>query len=319
MKRLRALFALLSFAIAADPAMALYPSKPIRLIVPFPAGGASDNAARIVSQGLTKSLGQPVIVENRPGGNGAVAAQAVLGAPPDGHTLLWGTGSMVALPLLQKDAPYKSMADLAPVALTGRFAYGLFVHPSVPAKSLNELIAYAKKQPDTLSYASGTLGEFMSTAEVLKASGITMVRVPYKGGAQAMPDLLAGRVQVYITPISLGLPHAKEGRLLLLATLLRERSAMAPDVPTLAEAGLPGVSIPPTWQAIFAAPQTPRDITEKLAREIGLVLHDPEVRAAFGKQAVHIEPSTPESLRALIAAEMRIWEQFVRENGIAPD
>jgi tripartite-type tricarboxylate transporter receptor subunit TctC len=313
------LLAFLALALFAACAAAQYPAKPIRLIVPFPAGGASDNAARTVGQALSKSLAQPVVVENKPGGNGAVAAQALVSAAADGYTLLWGTASMVALPLLQKNAPYQSMSELTAVAITGRFAFGLFVHASVPATSLGDLITFAKRNPDKLAFASGTLGEFMSTAEVMKVAGISMMRVPYKGGAQAMPDLVAGRVQVYVTPISLGLPHTKDGRLRILATFLNQRSAAAPGVPTVAEAGLSGVSVPPTWQAIFAPPRTSPEVVERLSREVASVLRDPELRAHFDRQAVDIESSTPQSLAALIRQEARSWEQFIRENGITPE
>jgi tripartite-type tricarboxylate transporter receptor subunit TctC len=313
------LLASLCLALCAASAGAQYPSKPIRLIVPFPAGGASDNAARTIGQALTKSLGQPLIVENKPGGNGAVAAQAVVSAPPDGYTLLWGTASFVPLPMLQKNPPFQSLNDLTPVAITGRFAYGVFVHADVPAKSLAELMAFAKRNPDKLAYASGTLGEFMSTAEILKSAGVSMLRVPYKGGAQAMPDLVAGRVQVYVTPISLGLPHARDGKLRLLATVLGQRSPAAPDVPTVAEAGLGGVSTPPTWQAMFAPPKTSPEIAERLSREVAAVLRDAGVKASYERQAVHIEASTPQSLAALIRQEARSWEQFIRDNDITPE
>lgn len=308
----------LGIALLPIPASAQYPAKAVHLIVPFPAGGPSDTAARTVGQALAKSIGQSIIVDNRPGANGAIAAQAVLTAPPDGYALLWATASMVALPLFQKSRPFESFAEFTPVSMIGRFTFALFVHPNVPAKSVAELITYARGNPGKLSYATGSPGEFMSMAQLMKVGGFDMLRVPYKGGAQAMPDLIAGRVQVYITPIGLGLPYAKDNRLRLLATLLSQRSAAAPEVPTIAEAGMAGVSVP-TWQAIVAPPKTPPEIAERLHREIRLVLQDRDVRAQFDRQAFQIEGSTPVALAASIKDEFQAWSQFVRENDITPE
>jgi tripartite-type tricarboxylate transporter receptor subunit TctC len=302
-------------AIAAAPAAAQYPSKPIRLIVPTPAGGPSDTAARALGQALSRSIGQAVVIENRPGAGGAIAAQAVVSAPPDGYTLLWGIASMAAIPLLQKSSPYQSFAELTPVSIVGVFAFGMFVHPDVPGKTVADFVGYGRAHPDKLSYATGTLGEYMAAAQFFKITGISSVRVPYKGGAQLMPDLISGRVQVNFGPVSSGLQHVKEGRLRMLAILLPQRSAVAPDVPTLAEAGVASVSLP-TWQAIFAPPRTPRDIADRLSREVALVLRDPAVRAQFDQQALQPEGSTPEALAAAIAGDVEAWRSFIRENNI---
>jgi tripartite-type tricarboxylate transporter receptor subunit TctC len=308
----------LSLALAAGPAEAQYPARPIRLLVPFAAGGSSDTAARTLGQALAKSLGQAVVVENRPGANGAIAAQAVLAAPADGHTLLWGVASMVALPLLQKNAPYASLAEFTPVTIVGRFAFSLFVHPGVPANSVAELVAYARAHPGKLSYASSGYGEYMTAAQFMKVSGIGMERVPYKGGAQALSDLLAGRVQVTLGPTSNGFQYAKSGQLRMLAILSPERSAAAPEVPTLAEAGVPGVSVP-TWQSLLAPPKTPREIVERLARDTALALKDAELRARFEQQAFRAEGSSPEVLAATIRDDLQAWSQFIRDNGITPE
>lgn len=304
--------------VAALPAAAQYPNKPVHLIVPFPAGGASDAAARIVGQGLSKSIGQPVVVENRPGANGTIAAQAVLNAPADGYTLLWASASMIALPMLQKAKSFDTFTDFAPVSSVGRLTFGLFVHPGVPAKNVAELIAYARANPDKLSYAVGTLSEYMAAAQFMKATGTSMVRVPYKGGAQAMPDLVAGRVQVYFTPISLALPHAKENKLRMLATLLPQRSAAAPDIATIAEAGVPAVAVP-TWQAIVAPPKTPREVVDRLYRGIGAALQNPESRTQLEQQTLLIDGTTPEALAAGIKDDLQTWTQFVRDNDIKPE
>jgi tripartite-type tricarboxylate transporter receptor subunit TctC len=305
--------ALVPLTAAAD-----YPTKAIRLIVPFGAGGASDIAARTLALAMQKSLGQQIVVENRPGANGAIAAQAVLGAAADGHTLLWSVASMAALPLMQRTPPFQSLAEFAPVAMIGQFAFCLVVHPGLPAKTLAGFAAYARANPDKLSYASSTLAEFKAATQFMKLAGISMVRVPYKGGSQVMPDLVAGRVQVHVGTMSSALPYTSDGRLRMLAVLLPQRSAAAPEVPTLAEAGVPGVSVP-TWQAILAPPKTPREIIDRVSREVASALQGAELRAQFASQLLQVEASTPLALAAVIEADAIGWKQFVRENGITPE
>ncbi len=299
----------------ALPSFAQYPTKPIRIIVPFSAGGASDAAARTLGQALTKSLGQPIVIENRPGAAGSLAAQAVLSAPADGYTLLWASASMVAIPFVQKSSPYQTLNELTAVSVVGRLTYCMFVPQDVPAKTVSEFISYARANPGKLSYATGSLGEFMVTTEFMKAAGIDLVHVPYKGGAQAMPDLISGRVQLNFGPFAGGFPHVKDGKLRMLATLMSKRSPAAPDVPTIAEAGGPAVSSP-TWQAVFAPPKTPKDVADKLAREIAKAVKDPGLLEQFDKQAVQAEASTPAGLAAIVTADVDAWRRFVRENNI---
>jgi tripartite-type tricarboxylate transporter receptor subunit TctC len=298
---------LAAFAVAAQPA-----GRPVRLVVPTPAGGPSDAAARSIAQALARSLGQPVIVENRPGAGGAIAAQAVLAAPPDGTTLLWGIASMGSIPMLQKTPPFRSLAEFTPVSLVGHFTFGVFVHPGVPARSIAELAAYGRANPDKLAYGTGTLGEYLAAAQWVRASGMSAVRVPYKGGTQVMPDLLAGRVQFNIGPVSSGLPHVKEGKLRMLAVLAPQRIALAPEVPTLAEAGAPSVSLP-TWQAIFAPPKTPAEVAERLSRELAALLRDPALRSQLEQQALLVGGSSPAELAALVASDEKQWQAFVRD------
>ncbi|HRF71999.1 MAG TPA: tripartite tricarboxylate transporter substrate binding protein [Accumulibacter sp.] len=295
------------------PTSAAYPDRAIRLIVPFPAGGPSDSAARTFGNALAKSTGQPTIIENRPGANGAIAAQAAFTASADGYTLLWGVASMVALPLLQKKPAFRSLADLTPVAMIGRFPFAMTVNAGVPANSLAEFIAYARANPDKLSYATSTLGEFMAASEFMKRSGVSMVRVAYKGTAQAMPDLIEGRVQVNFGPVVGGIQYVRSGQLRLLASLLPQRSAVIADVPTMAEAGLPGVSVP-TWQAVFAPPALPAEIVDRLARDVARALLDPELRARFERQIFQVDGSTPAALAAAITEDQRRWEEFIVDN-----
>lgn len=305
----------LVLGLTAHLATAQTSSKPVRLIVPTPPGGPSDTAARTLATALAKGLGQPVIVENRPGAGGAIAAQAVMTAAPDGHTLLWGLASMAGLPALQKSPPYQSMNELVPVALVGRFAFALFVHPDVPARTVADLVAYGRSNPDKLNYATGTLGEYMAMVQLLKATGMNSLRVPYKGGVQLMPDLITGRIQLNIGPVSSGLQHVKDGKLRMLAVLLPDRVPVAPDVPTLAESGVQIAGLP-TWQALFAPPGTSPELAGRLAREVARALADPELRAKLEQQALQVQSATREGLAKTVAQDAEAWRAFVRENNV---
>jgi tripartite-type tricarboxylate transporter receptor subunit TctC len=306
-------------ALAAASATAQYPTKPVRIVVPFLAGGPVDTTARVIQQALSRALGQPVIVENRPGADGAIAAQSVASAVPDGYTLFFGGSStMVSVPVLRKNPPFDAVADFTPISLIGRFAFCMFVHPDVPAKTVTEFVAHARANPDKLNFATSNLTEFMFAAQLMKSAGISMVRVPYKGAAQAIPDLIAGRVQLDFVPISAGLAHYRDGRLKLLATVLPQRVAVAPEVPTMAEAGFPGVTVSP-WQGIFGPPKLPKEIVERLSRELNLILQSAEVRAQYDKQGFQPEPSTPDALAAMLKSDLQTWGQIVREAGIPQD
>jgi tripartite-type tricarboxylate transporter receptor subunit TctC len=316
MKSSIALFVLIVALTAAHPTWSQYPARPIRVIVPLAAGGPADLTARAVAEPLSRALGQPVIVENRPGADGAIAAEAVRNSPPDGYTLLWGTtGAMVGVPLLHKNPPYDPITGFVPVSLIGRATLFIFEHPEVPAKSLAEFVEYARANPGKVSYAHSVLTEAVAAAQLSSAAGITMVRVPYKGGTSLIPDLIAGRVQIGFMPASTGLPHVKQGRLRALAVLLPRRSLAAPDVPTLAEAGYPNV-LTTSWVAVFGPAGMPAEVVERLSREINFALDQPEVRAQFEKQAFQGEGSTPQALTAFLEKELDAWRQVVRETGI---
>jgi tripartite-type tricarboxylate transporter receptor subunit TctC len=312
----RCLHALASIAavLMSIPACAQYPAKPIRLVVSLAAGGPSDSAARIVGQALSKTLAQQVIVENKPGADGAIAAQAVLNSPPDGYVLFWSsTNPLIGVPLLQKDPPYDPFS-FTPVSFVGRFALFLYSHPSVPAKTLAELIEYGRAHPDKLNCATSTFGDVVGAAQLMKAAGIRMTRVPYKGATQAMPDLVAGRVQVAVAPASAGLPHVKDGRLRALGVFLPRRSPAAPDVPSMAESGISGVSAP--WVAIFGPLKMPAEIADRLSREVLLTLQQPEVRTQLERHGFQPEGSTPQALAAYFKEDFEKSKQIVREYGI---
>jgi tripartite-type tricarboxylate transporter receptor subunit TctC len=297
---------------ALAPAAGAYPERPIKLVIPFSAGGAADNAARILAEALAKSLGQPVIVDNRAGASGAIAAQLVMAAPADGYTLLWAAASMVSLPMVMKSPPFQSLAEFTPVSVVSRLPYGMFVSTDVPARSVAEFVAFARANPDKVSYATAALSEYMAGEQFMKATGTTLLRVPYKGGAPAIIDLMAGSVQMYITPMSNGLPYAKAGKLRMIATMLPTRSEFAPDVPTFAEAGVMGVGFS-AWQAIVAPPKTPREIVERLAAAMRRILADPAIRSAYAVQYLEAQSSTPQELAASIADYTEVWRRFVRD------
>jgi tripartite-type tricarboxylate transporter receptor subunit TctC len=309
--------ALVAVALAAAPATAQYPTRAVKLIVPFAPGGATDTAARIVAQSLGKSLGQAVVVENKPGADGAIAAQAAATAPADGYTLFFATSSMFALPYVMKPAPFDMAADFVPVSSVAKFDFCLFVNPGVPARTPQELIAHVRANPGKLNYATNNLGEHLVATQFMKAAGgLDMVRIPYKGMSQALPDLITGNVHVLFGPMSAGLPFAKDGRIRVLATMLQDRSSHMPDIPTLEETGVIGVRLLSS-QMILAPAKTPREVVERLNREVRLVLRDPDVRAEFAKQAILVEETTPQELRALFESIDRTWAQYGRENKLA--
>lgn len=316
----RVAIAVATFAAIAGPASAAtaWPDKPVRIVVPFPAGGASDATARVIGQALAKRLGQPVLIENRPGASGGVAAQAAIGATPDGNTLLWASASMVALPYVLKKPPFAAMTDMAPVAMVGRLPFCLFVHPSVTAGTLAQFTVEARRQPGKLSFGAGSVSEYLAGTQLNAASGAQMLHVPYKGGVQLMPDLVEGRLQVNIGPCSTGMPFVKAGKLRVLATLLDQRSSLLPEVPTAAEAGLPELSAP-TWQALLAPPRTPATVVERLAREVADALNDPQTRAQLERIGVQPAWAGPAALEARMRQDMPVWERFVRQNGLVAE
>lgn len=301
-----------SGSVAAQPVCA---NKQVRLIVPTPAGGPSDVAARHLVQALSKSMGYTFVVENRPGASGAVAAQALMAAARDGCTLMWTLSSMSGLPALLTTPPYQSLAELTPVSLVGHLTYAMFVHPDVPAKSVAEFVDYTRAYPDKTSYATGTLGDYMAGTKFLKTTGARSVRVPYKGAAQLMPDLITGRVQLYLGPISSGLPYVKEGKLRMLAVLLPKRSTLVPDVPTMSEVGYPAVALP-TWQAVFAPAGTSATVIDQLSREIGSALAQSALREQLELLAIQVEASTPQMLATMAERDTKAWRAFVSEYAI---
>jgi tripartite-type tricarboxylate transporter receptor subunit TctC len=319
LRRVRSLAVLAVLALAATPAAAQYPNKPLRLIVPFPAAGAADLAARVVAQPLSQALGQPVVVENKPGADGAIAADLVIKAAPDGYTLFFGTNTaLCAVPALRKNPPYNPLTDFTPVSLVGKFGFFLFVHPDVPAQSVAELLVYARANPGKLNYATGNSTSILATAQLKLLEHLDMVEIPYKGDAPATSDLVAGRVQLMFATPGTAVPFVKDGKLRALATLLPTRSSLLPDVPTMVEAGLPQISIVP-WGGLFGPAKMPKEVVDRLASEMAVVLARPEVREQLDRYAFDARSSTPEELAALLKEQLDAWRRTVREVGIAQD
>jgi len=310
--------ALISAAASPTHAQGEFPSRALRLVVPLAPGGPTDFLARVVAQDMARTLGQPVLVENKPGGDGLIAAREVISAPADGHTLLFAIGSMLAAPLQSRPPAFDWRAELAPLGRVARVPFALAVHPGLPVRNVQELVAHARSHPDQLNFATNTLSELMAAAQFMRAAGIGMTRVPYKGGSQSMPDLLAGRVQVWFGPVSLIAPQVQAGSLRALATLLPERSPALPGVPTLAEAGYATVQVP-TWQALFVPAKTPAPVLERLAAAVAAATARPEVRTEIEKRAIFVDPAPAAELGRMVAAEQGAWVRLIADYRLGSD
>ncbi len=312
---LAAIFALL----LSGAGFAQYPTKPVRLIVPFPSGGAAELGARIFAQPLSQALGQPVIIEPKAGADGIIASELVKQAAPDGYTLYYATNTGFCwVPATKKSPPYDPTVDFTPISMVGTFGFFVFSHPSVPAKTLAELIAYIKAIPGKVNYGTGNSTSMLSTAQLALLEKLDIVHIPYKGDGPLSIDLLGGRVQFAIATPGSAAPQVREGRLRVLATLLPSRSPLLPDAPTMAEAGVQGLSIVP-WGGLFGPAKMPREIVDRLSREMVVLLAKPEVKEAFGKLAFEPQGSTPESLAAHLKSQIEVWKRTVQQVGIKPE
>ncbi len=313
------ILAALAAILLSGAAAAQYPNKPVRLIVPFPPGGAAELGARIYAQPLGDALGQPVVIETRPGADGAIAAEAAMKSAPDGYTLFYATNTAFSwVPAIRKNPPYDPLADFTPVSLIGQFGFFVFSHPSVPANNMAELLAHIRANPGKLNYGSGNSTSMLSTAQLVLQEKLDVVHIPYKGDGPLSVDLLGGRVHFAIATPGTAAPQVKEGKLRVLATLLPNRSPLLPQAPTMAEAGLRGLSITP-WGGVFGPANMPKDIVARLSRELDGVLKRPQVREAFQKLAFEPKSSTPEELAAFVKEQLEIWRRVVAEVGIKPE
>ena len=312
---------LLLAAATAVQAQQVYPSRPIRFIVPYTPGGLGDSFARAVGEELAKRMGQPVVIDNRPGASQAIGAEATAKAPPDGHTLFMGTQSgLVINTIARKQLPYDPVRDLAPVTMLFTTPLYLVVHPSVPAHSVKELIALARAKPGKLTFASIGSGSSQHLAgEMLRARAkVDIVHVPYKGSSPAMTDLLGGQVDMMFGGGVSSLPHVRSGKLRALATTGRRRADAMPELPTMAEAGVADFEFT-VWFALVAPAATPRPIIERLNREVGEVLRTRGLKEKFAPAGIDIAPSTPEELGERIRADFPYYGKLMRDAGIQPE
>lgn len=305
-------------ALLAGPALAAdFPTKPIRLVIGFAPGGGTDTTSRALSTKLTAALGQQVIVDNRPGHSGTIAADILSKATPDGHTLLLGTIALVINPILTKKMPFDTFKDLLPVTQAVDSTNILIVHPSVPAKSVKELIALAKSKPINCG-SSGIGGTGHLAVELFNLqAGTKITHVPYKGGGPAMVDLLGGNIQLIFATAASSISHIKAGKARALAVTTAKRSALVPELPTIAEAGLPGYEAN-NWNGFFVPAKTPRPVIDRLNKEITAALTAPDVKAFLFKQGLDAAPGTPEQFASYMKAEYAKWTKVIQAAGIKP-
>jgi tripartite-type tricarboxylate transporter receptor subunit TctC len=297
-----------------------YPSRPVRLIVPFAAGGSSDTVSRIIARKLGDATGQSFVVENRPGAGGNIGTVAVAKSPPDGYTVLVAAGAFAINVSLYRKLPYDAMKDFDPVIHICTVTGILVVHPSVAANSVKELIALAASKPGSVNFASAGSGTVVHLAgELFKSMAkVDMTHVPYKGSGPALTDLLGGQVQAMFANMPGTMQHVRAGKLRVLAVTSGKRSDLLPDTPTIAEAALPGYQAA-TWFGVLAPAGTPRDIVAKLNREISNVLGAPELVSHLRNEGAEVTGGSPEDFRAFLQAEIAKWEPIVRAAGAQVD
>lgn len=296
-----------------------YPGRPIRLIVPFAAGGVTDVVARIVAQGLSTDLGQPVNVDNRPGASGIPGSEAAANAAADGYTLLMGNISTLAINVAMfAKLPYDPQTSFTAVSMAALQPLLIAVNPSVPVHSLPELVKYAKANPGKLSFGSAGSSIQLATEAFKQAAGIEMVHVPYKGSAPAITDLIGGHIQVLFDPFSSLYPSVREGRLRGLAVTSKTRWSAAPDMPTVTELGFPSVEVT-SWQGIVVPAGTPAPIVARLTQAMHKTLADPAIKSQLERQGTEPSPSTPEAFAKYIAGETRRWQDVARTAKIKPE
>jgi tripartite-type tricarboxylate transporter receptor subunit TctC len=298
-----------------------YPSKPVRLIVPFPPGGAVDYYARAVQNRLAETLGQTIVIENRAGAGGMIGAELVAKSPPDGYTLLIGNIAALAMNVgLYAKMPYDPVKDLTPVMRTVAVDYAMVVHPSVPVRSVAEFVAYAKANPSKLSYGSAGSGSapHLSTELFKQRAGIDLLHVPFKGGGPMVTDLLGGQIQMVIADQANLMPHVKAGKLRALAVGTLVRSAVYPDLPTIAESGYPGFEAR-AWQGIAGPAGLPPDVVRQLQSSIAKVMAMPEVRARLVEGGLDPIVTTPEEFGEFIRAEIAKWSKVAKDVGARVD
>ena len=320
MKRLQSLLAALFMLCASLAAAQDWPSRPVRLVVPFPAGGSTDVAARTLAERLSRSLGSQFVVENRAGGGGVVGISEVARAAPDGYTVVVAPDAITTLPVVVKDLPFDVLRDFVAVTQVTTQPLAVAVHAAVPARTVQELVAYAKANPGKVSFAhSGAgSGQHMSGELLKKLAGIDIVHVPYKGGGPAVQDLVGGHVPMGVLGSTPLIPHHKAGRVRILAFTSKERFAALPEIPTLHESGFPGFDTG-QWLGLLVPRGTPHEIVQRLHKASAEALAAPEVKERLAQSALMPVGSSPKEFEALIRADLERWSKLGRELGIKPE
>src|SRR6187455_2427399 len=307
--------ALISSTLHADN----YPSKPITLVAVFGPGSASDTICRVIAQPLSAALNESVIVENRPGANGALAAQYVARSAPDGYTLLMGTNSpLSAVPFMMKSPPYDAVKDFTPITRVGSFTLMLVINPSIPAKSMKELIDYAKANPGKLSFASANTSGIVAGETLKHWAEIDLLHVPYKSAPPALQDLIAGRVSMMFTDLTTGLPHVKSGALRALAVTRIQRSSLFPELPTMDEAGVEGFDMD-SWAGIVAPAHTPPEIVTKLNNALRPIIDSPQIKTTLARVGFEAFSSSPKELDDFVKVQLTKWEKMIKDADIQPE
>ena len=311
--------ALIAYAVGSAYAQP-YPTRPVRLIVPYPPGGANDAVSRILAPRMSAELGQNVVVDNRGGGNTIIGSELVAKAVPDGHTLLIVAAGHTVNPSLYPKLPYNTARDFAAVALVGDGAYVLVAHPALGVASTSELVSVAKAKPGQIAYASSSIGNLTHlAAEVFNSmAGVKMLHVPYKGGNPAMVDLLAGRVSVFFSTVAVARPHLQSGRIRGLGVTTARRSAALPNIPTIAESGLPGYEVS-GWYGLVAPVATPKSAVARLHAVVQNTTAQQDVKDKLLAVGVDVVESTTAQFGTRITAELAKWEKIVKPLGITPD
>ena len=313
--------ALVLLALASTADAQSWPAKPIRIISPYPPAGANDLLARIIAPKLSEQLGQPVVVENRAGATGNIGAELVAKAPADGYTLLMGQAGNLTINIsLMAKIPFDPVRDFSPVTMLASTPNVLVVHPSLPVRTVKDLIALAKAKPGQINYATSGIGSpGHLAAELLnKSAGIRLVHIPYKGAAPALLDVVAGNAHLYFTSAVSAQPFIPSGRLRMVAVASAKRSPSLPEVPTVAEAGFPEFDVS-SWWGVVAPASTPREVVMRLQTEIHRVIALPEIRAKLAEQGLDIATNTPEQFAAYIKSETAKWAKLIREVGVKPE
>ena len=314
---MRQLLAIAAAALAFSVQAQDYPTKPIRIIVPLTPGSGADIAGRIIAARMSEHWKQPVLVENRPGAGGQIGTQAVVKSEADGHTLLVQSSSHAANPAIYKDLPYDPVKDLADVAILGKTPYVMVSSGSGPYKTLKSLLEAAKAKPGELAFASAGVGTstHLAAEYLVGLAGVRMIHVPYKGSAEAIQDVLAGRVAFYMAPVNVAVGNVKEGRLAPLGISTRRQSDILPNVPTIAEQGLPNYEVT-LWFGMWAPAATPLPVVQKLNAAVNAIVFEPQVKEQFAKLGIEPAPLKPEDFTKFVRSEMEVYRKIVRAANI---